>query len=146
MRVLRDGARLIKEAFLFMESGKPSRKTGLTRPGIYLVAWFVLSTLCMPLVHAYESGHGGAAGATFSEDHTSAAINDGHGHSHDDGPADTPKSHTHGHNPADHSHDVPAVFMISDMQTLPPDCTDNPVSFGPCMAFSCFEIDRPPRV
>jgi hypothetical protein len=69
-----------------------------------------------------------------------------HGHSHDDGePYEKAEGHAHGHDPADHSHQIAfvSVFTMSTLQ-LP---AEEPVvgAFSFVRQQTGFGIDRPPK-
>ncbi len=70
-----------------------------------------------------------------------------HGHAHHDGwPAERHAGHTHGHDPADHSHDIPApVASASGPGPLPAAAWRAPALRSHDDRLS-FGIDRPPRV
>lgn len=71
---------------------------------------------------------------------------DGHGHNHEDGNLDEQDvRHTHGHNPADHSHDTPnllAYRYLKNRDMMRIRFMDIPAS-NELGAFS--RLDRPPK-
>lgn len=71
---------------------------------------------------------------------------DGHGHSHEDGgPEEQHVNHTHGHNPADHSHETPhlAVDRYSISRVLSQIRFIDVAKSNKSDDFS--RLDRPPR-
>lgn len=75
-----------------------------------------------------------------------ASIIDDHGHSHDDGEAEEQHvGHNHGHNPADHSHEIPHLNMVlhsldRDMKSLHFVAIPKSNDLG-----SYSRLDRPPK-
>ena len=105
---------------------------------------FVLSICFTPIAHALTNNTdsssvvkiGDLLKTTESEPHASD-------HHHDD---NTEITHTHEHNPFDHSHEVPAVLVASGGGLI--NLNDRGIFPRTRQAFPCsaFEIDRPPRL
>ena len=75
-----------------------------------------------------------------------AAHDAGHGHSHEDGRSDERRAgHSHGHNPADHTHDVPTPAVFPGQAD--PMVGNAWVGLGPLSHNTgpSFRLDRPPR-
>lgn len=118
----------------------------LRRPG-YLIAVAVLAAVLLnPLLHAWAGTNAApedtGSGIVMLDDHWH-----GHDHSHDDDPREPlPGKHAHGHNPADHSHDLPGIFLAGSRcpgagnPGTPPAPARAPA--GPPGS----EIDRPPCI
>lgn len=103
--------------------------------------------MLLPPASLSASHHPAALALAEIERHAVLAVVDGdHGHSHHDGRAEERHAgHAHGHNPADHSHDVPATAAI---QAPPfPRIDDGPKAVAPDahMQNPSFRIKRPPR-
>ncbi len=106
-----------------------------------------LSMLLAPAAHAASHNPVALAHAEIERHAVLTHADTDHGHGHEDGwPAERHAGHAHGHNPADHSHDVPApvafagcAFPIFAGAWLPvaPRSHDCGPSFG---------IERPPRI
>jgi hypothetical protein len=70
-----------------------------------------------------------------------------HGHSHDD-PADDERrtGHTHGHNPADHSHETPFAPLPGSVLRPLTITVLKPVERAVVPVRSNFPVERPPRL
>lgn len=122
---------------------KHSRK--VARLGMALLACFALSVLLTPVLHAQMTGAIDFSDAGVVGAQTAAQPYHDHGHSHDDEPVNGTAGQFDGHNPMDHSHDVPAVFMISAQPHTKPDRAAVLGHTGPFVVGTIFDIDRPPR-
>ena len=101
----------------------------------------------LPPASLSASHHPAALALAEIERHALLAAEHGdHGHSHgDDRVEERHAGHAHGHNPADHSHDVPATAAI---QALPFPWADdglNVVAPNVHLQTPSFRIKRPPR-
>jgi len=104
----------------------------------------LLSVTLAPLVHAHVDE------STTLVTLDSVALPDEpskHGHNHDvDETHDSKFNHTHDHNPADHSHDVPGITRF--LSQIPVSISDDWRSFSATSLVDrlSFNIDRPPRI
>ena len=115
------------------------------RLGMSLLVAFVISILFSPFVHALPMNMSHAFGAEFEDMSVSVELQDDHGHSHDDRDDVVPSPHKHEHNPADHSHDIPAVFSIpSGELTVPEGDVVSPHGES-YLSYIINELNRPPR-
>ena len=122
-----------------------NRKNNFRQLRLSFLLVFVFSTWFAPIAHAQQMGSTDPVGATMFGFHALQDLDPDHGHDHDDHKSELASQHTHDHNPADHSHDVPAVFTVFGQDLPFPVCT---AVFARCGRFSSTgvsEIDRPPR-
>ena len=111
------------------------------------VAWSFLLAMMLPPAGHSAAHFVGAVDACATSSHVDAAAGHGdRGHSHDrEQSCDPNAGHLHDHNPADHTHDVPAAALG---QALPPVRIGGlPAALPPDRFFRTpsFRIDRPPR-
>ena len=123
------------------------RQKGKT--SLWLVVAFAATTLFGSLVHG-SIGYGSEVFGDNPSESMSVELHENdhnHSHSHDDNwSEEVGEQHSHKHNPADHSHEIPAVAMFigSDLSSIP--LHDyQPFSAGPFIQVA-FNIDRPPRI
>ncbi|MEM9684268.1 MAG: hypothetical protein AAF942_13440 [Pseudomonadota bacterium] len=116
------------------------------------VALAVLLSMMLPPADHSASHFAGADGGHGFESHgTASAAIEGHDHSHhgeqsDDRDADHSDRQSNDHNPADHTHDIPAAPQF---QTLAPAWNGGRVeAISPDNSHSSpsFRIRRPPRI
>ena len=104
----------------------------------------LLSVTLAPLVHAHVDES--ITLVTFDYVTLPDEPNE-HGHSHEvDEAHDSKFNHTHDHNPADHSHDVPGI--TKPLNQIPVSVSDDWRSFSAASLVDhlSFNIDRPPRI
>jgi hypothetical protein len=130
-----------------------NRKNNFRQLRLSFLLVFVFSTWFAPIAHAQQMDSIAPVGASMFGFHAQqdldvildANLDLDHGHDHDDHKSELASQHSHDHNPADHSHDVPAVFTVFGQDLPFPVCT---AVFARCGRFSSTgvsEIDRPPR-
>jgi len=117
----------------------------VARLGMALLACFALSVLLTPVLHAQMAGAVDVAVTGVAGAQSTPHLYHDHGHSHDDAPINGTNGQFDGHNPMDHSHDVPAVFTISAQPHAKPDRAAMLGHTGPFVVGTIFDIDRPPR-
>jgi negative regulator of sigma E activity len=117
-----------------------------TRLGMAFLVCFAASVLLAPILHAQMTGTGDLSSADVAGIQAIGNQHHDHGHSHDDGPDGGTANQFDGHNPMDHSHDVPAVFAMSAQQNSTPDRATVLGYTEPFVVGTIFEIDRPPRL
>jgi len=110
-----------------------------------LALLMLLASTLGPLAHAKTNGmvHHDAIQDMATTDQMPEH---GHGHSHDiEPPKDHTLDHSHEHNPADHSHEVPGNFTIPSQ--ISPNFFSNRRSISVTSQVDrvSFDIDRPPR-
>lgn len=118
------------------------------RLSMSLLVAFVISTFFSTLVHALPMNMGHDFDAEFESMSVSVEFQDdhNHGHSHDDWDDEVPSTHEHDHNPIDHSHEIPAVFLISGGALPVPEGNVVSPHGEPYLSHVLNDLDRPPRM
>jgi len=110
-----------------------------------LLSCFAVSVLLTPVLHAQMTGDVDFSGTDVTGIQATDSDYHDHGHSHDDEPISGTVNQLDGHNPMDHSHDVPAVFTMSAQPHAMPNRAIVLGYTGSFVVGTIFDIDRPPR-
>lgn len=119
-------------------------RTILVRVLVIALAWSV----ALSPVGISESHDPAALATAEAERHAELAVELAeHGHTHDDGYGDEGRAdHAHGHDPADHSHQTPAVTPEMALRLVAPAQDWQAWRGNPARELARTRLERPPRV